>query len=393
MAAVGGPVAAFLKSAGREVAFLRSSPWDLALSTWIPWLLMAIVAWQLSAASPRGLPIALVDTDQSIVGRLIAAKLEAAPNLRIASRPASLPEAFSEVRSRRVYAVVFVPHDATRDVMKGGVATLLGYFNASFSAGGAATSRDIAAAVQAANAELLAREVALIRGPSTVRPPPVRVQSSVLYKPQGSYEILLVSLAHPALLHLILCVCVISALARELRDRTAGDWIAACDGHVAAAIAGKLSLYVLAFAAYGVMALLYLSKARGWPVAGSAGLLIAGHLLLSLTYAAAGLLFIGATRTMSQALSIAGLYAGAAFAFTGAIFPLTDAPPLARVFSALLPFSAFARLQIEQLTMGAPIWTSMRQVGVLVLFLTVFLAIGLPLYRAALRAPDSWGRR
>ena len=109
MAAIGGPGAAFLTSAGREVVFLRSSVWDLALLTWIPWLLMAIVAWQLSAASPRALPIALVDADQSIVGRLIATKLEAAPNLRIASRPASLPEAFSEVRARKVYAVVYVP--------------------------------------------------------------------------------------------------------------------------------------------------------------------------------------------------------------------------------------------------------------------------------------------
>ena len=56
-------IRAFVDSARRETAFLRGSVWDLALVTWLPLLLLAIVAVQLSAGVMRNLPIVVVDED------------------------------------------------------------------------------------------------------------------------------------------------------------------------------------------------------------------------------------------------------------------------------------------------------------------------------------------
>jgi len=55
---------AFVRSALRECARLRADPWDLALVTWIPLLLLALFAWMFSAGVPRELPVAVVDLAQ-----------------------------------------------------------------------------------------------------------------------------------------------------------------------------------------------------------------------------------------------------------------------------------------------------------------------------------------
>ena len=73
------------------------------------------------------------------------------------------------------------------------------------------------------------------RGPQSVHAPPIRVQVRLLYNAQASYEPVLVLLMHPALLHLLLCLCVISALGREVRDGTVGEWLAGSDQRIAPA--------------------------------------------------------------------------------------------------------------------------------------------------------------
>jgi ABC-2 type transport system permease protein len=289
--------------------------------------------------------------------------------------------------------VVYIPAHAARDALRGERATVLAYYNATFTAAGAATVRDIASAVQSLNFQLARSQTAAILGPRAVHAPPLRVQSTMLHNPQGSYELMLVLLLHPALLHLLLCVCVIGAVGRELRDGTAGDWLAACDHRAPAAVLGKLAPYVLVFTAYALLGSLYMSKLRGWPLAGSAALLVLAQMLLMGAYAAAAVLFVGLTKTMSQALSFAGLYAGASFAFAGAFFPTTGASPVVQLWSATLPFTHFAKLQAEQFLMGAPLAVSLPRLGTLCVFVVAFAVPGAMLYLKAARRPEDWGRR
>lgn len=385
---------AFTTSALRELAFLRRNPWDLALVTWIPLLLMAIVAWQLSGGVMRDLPVAVVDADHSSLGRDLTRRLDAAPGVAVVAAPTTLDEAFSLARQGRVYAVVSLPSGAERDLLRGGQATVIAYYNASYSTPGGAALREIGNAVTSLGGELALTEIAKARGPKAVRAPPVQVQTTILFNPQNSYEWMLVSLIHPALLHLILCVCVISALGRELRDGTAGQWLAACDNRLVPALAGKLLPYLLTFTVYGVLSLVWIAKVRGWEIAGDPWLLILGHVLMYLAYAAIGLLFIGLSKRMAQGLSFAGLYAGASFAFAGAVFP-TDGGGLsfASVWSALLPYTAYAKLQIQQMYMAAPLAVSLQPLGALLLFIAIPTLIGFPMYARAVRDPSVWGRR
>ncbi|MBS0283342.1 MAG: ABC transporter permease [Proteobacteria bacterium] len=385
---------AFASAWRREVRFLATHFWDLALVTWVPLLLMAVVAIQLSSGVMRGLPIAVVDQDGTAVSRELTRRLDAAPGLRVAARPADMHAAEALVRSNRAYAVVLIPADTERAVLRGSTGSITTFYNASYSTPSGAALREVGNVVQGYAATLAAEQTAAVAGPGKVRRPPVAAQSAVLFNPQGSYELQLVALVHPALLHLIFMVAAVSALGRELRDGTIGAWIGPDPpARAAAAVAGKLAPYLAIFTGWGLLAVGYVAGLRGWPVVGSVAMLIAGYAAMYLAYVGVSLLVLGLSLSMGKALSAAGLYAGASFAFAGAIFPVESASAFARLWSALLPYSAFAKLLAEQWIMGASIRQSMWQVLAMLAFLLAGGAIGLPRYIAAARRPDTWGRR
>lgn len=384
---------AFLRSGLRECARLRADRWDLALVTWIPLLALALFAWMFSAGVPRGLPVALVDHDAGAAGRELARMLDAAPGLRLASRPAGLPQAWSQVRAGEAFAVVYLPAGGEREILRGGSATVFVHYDASHQTAGQAAMREIGEAVQAANARLAGERAARLHGPQAARPPPLRVQATVLANAARSYEHFLLGLLFPALLHLAACLAMVSALGRELRDGSAGAWLRECGGRLLPAVAGKLAPYLLLFTLHGTLSLVWLAAVRGGGVAGSATLLLAAQAAMYLAYGAIALLLVGATRNLGTALSLTGLYAGTSLAFSGATFPVQGAPLFAQVWSHLLPFTAYVKLQAQQLDLGAAWTASLPLLGALLLFAAVAGGAGLLLFGRGARDPAAWGRR
>lgn len=53
----------------RELRRLWQSPWQLALVSYLPLLGTLALWWLFSAGLPRALPVAVVDQDQSQIGR------------------------------------------------------------------------------------------------------------------------------------------------------------------------------------------------------------------------------------------------------------------------------------------------------------------------------------
>ena len=110
-------------------------------------------------------------------------------------------------------------------------------------------------------------------------------------------------------------------------------------------------------------------------------------------YSAIALALVGVTRSMMQSLSVAGIYAGASFAFTGAIFPIQFASGFARVWSQILPFTWFTKVLNGQWSMAGPPEVAIGYIGILCLFTGLGTLIGLPGYINAATQPAVWGRR
>ena len=385
--------ASLRSSARREWQFLCHSPWDMALISWIPWLIMILFAAMFYSAVPRALPVAVVDDSRGPVSRELIRALDSAPALDVRSHPLDLHQAWPLVRAMQVDAVIHVPADTDDQIQRGQPATVFAFYNAALTTAGATAFRDIDAAVKNLSGQIVLEHTALQQGVDKLKPPPVSVQVTVLFNPARSFEQFLLGLLLPAVLHLILCVAVTSACCRELRDGTAGRWLEQCGGSLPGAILGKWLIYIPVFSLYGFAAVLWVSVIRGDGIAGSLMALLAGQVLLYTAYAAIGLLLSGVIRNMGTALSGVGLYAGTSLAFCGATFPIDGASLFARTWHYLLPFTSYVKLDAAERYLAAPATVTFTHLGALVLFILIPGAIGYHAYRRAVLDPSTWGQR
>lgn len=376
-----------------EWRFLLRSPADLALSTWIPWLIMALLTAMFFSATPRQLPIAVVDDSRGPVAREIIRTVSAAPAVNIISQPQQLPDAFSLARQMQVDAILYIPASVDADMIKNNRATAFAFYNASFTTAGGTAYREISAAMQQVNKNLTIEYTALQRGPEHVKAPPIKAQIQVLYNPARNFELFLVGLLIPGVLHLILCVAVTSAYSRELRDKTIAIWLEQCGGHYSAAVVGKALPYIVLFSLYGAASVFWIAHLRGDGIAGSVVALLLGQFLMYCAYAAFGLMVTGLIKNMGTALSGVGLYAGTSLAFCGATFPIEGASLFARIWHYSLPYTYYTKLDAAERYINAELSITYEYLGILALFILAFGAIGFMKYRQALLTPASWGKR
>lgn len=356
-----------------EWRHLRGSRGDLAFVTVLPALMVAAMIWLFSAGAVRSLPIAVVDLDRSADSRQLLRTLDASPGVRVAAQPASLPEAFSQVRALRAFAVVYVPRDFSRRSLRGEQVPVIVYYNASYLVGGQSAMRDSIEALGAYNARMVAERLGKQLGPAKLRPAPVAVQAQVLFNPARSYALFLLPLVFAAVLSLGAALSMTAALGREVRDGRLDAWLG---DRPLAAVAGKLAPYLLLFSTYGLALTLWCGHAHGAGVPGSVAMLALGQLMLNVAGAGIALLMVGVLRDMGSALSLIGLSIGASLAFSSATFPTLEAPLFTRVWSAMLPLTAYVRLQMQQLLMGSPWQVSLAPLASLALIAGMAGAIG-----------------
>ena len=111
----------------REWGRLRASPWDWAMVSWVPMLVLALMCWIFSAGQPYRLPIAVWSEDSSALSRQLVRMLQATPGLEVRQTVLNRGEAADALLRREVYGVVHIPPDLETHVKqgRGGAVTLL----------------------------------------------------------------------------------------------------------------------------------------------------------------------------------------------------------------------------------------------------------------------------
>jgi ABC-2 type transport system permease protein len=227
---------------------------------------------------------------------------------------------------------------------------------------------------------------------------PIKTQLVSLFNVSTNYEQFLAAALVPALIHILAMTAGAWSVGRELRERTLGEWLKV-DGeptgwaHIAAALLGKLLIPGLMLWGCAMAALLYLAQLRGWMVAGSMAWIAVGLAALVAVSLAAGSALAGITLSLRTALSGTGLLSAPAFAFSGVGFPLLAMSGSARGWALSMPYTHYARLQIEQWQMGAPVAQTLPVVCGLLLATLVLLILATLGLNRGLQRPDKWGGR
>ncbi|WP_312758061.1 ABC transporter permease [Pulveribacter sp.] len=392
----------FAASLRREWRLLRSRPRDWAMVSWVPLLAMALMCWIFSAGQPQRLPIAVWNEDgASPLSRQLVRMLEATPGLQVRQAVLNRLEAADALQRMQVHGVVHIPPGFARDVQRGAGASVALLHNAQLATHSSLLQRDVRQVVGTLSAGVEMQALAKRGTPARalqLRVEPIRTQLVALFNVSTNYEQFLATTLVPALVHILAMTAGAWSVGRELRDRTLGQWLAGGGtgvgaGAVLAALLGKLLVPLTLLWASALACLLYLSQLRGWAVAGSLAWIALGLALLVAVSLAAGAALAGLTLSLRTAMSGAGLLSAPAFAFSGVGFPLLAMSGSARTWAEAMPYTHYARLQIEQWQMGAPPAQSLPVVAGLLLATLALLALATAGLLRGLRRPERWGAR
>lgn len=379
----------------RELTRAVSTPYYAVLLLVLPILSFAFLIAIFRAGVPRDLPVAVVDEDRSALSRQLARMIDATPSMRVAWQAADAGEARSLVLENKAYAAIVIPSDLERDVRRASGPKVVALYNAQLLLPASLMRRDLRAAVGTLSAGLEVR-LREARG----EPPraalahlePIRVDAHTLFNPQLNYVYFLVTALLPTMLQLFITVGTVHVIGVELKESSAGEWLAASGGSAWRAVLGKVLPYTIHFVLLALIMLAILFRGLGVPLQGNIHVVVAGTVLFVVAYQALAVAAIVWLANLRLATSAAAVYCTPAFAFVGITFPTMAMPKLGQAWGELLPLTHYLRILTDQGLRGAPAAASLWPLAALVAFIAVPALAASARARAVLRDARYWGR-
>ena len=241
----------------------------------------------------RKIPIAVVDQDRSELARGLVQALEAHDNISVVLRAATYHEAEDAILARRAFAILGIPPDTEKDMLKGVEARLPIYADSTYFILFNRSLQGILESVQAFSADLLTRgaraEGAGVQAASRLAEP-VNVVQVPLFNPTASYASYVVPAAFVLILHqtLLMGAATLSGAAFE-QGGSAGRRVRASSTAILGQGLAHWTLYVPGMLLYFVV----MPRVYGFSALGSPWAL-----------AAVSVPFILATSFLGQALGL-----------------------------------------------------------------------------------------
>lgn len=410
---------AFGYSARREGQFLVQHRWDFAMLFWMPIVLMFLVWWVFSKGMAVDIPIAVVDHDQSAQSAALMRYIDATPEVTIVSQLYDPQAVKYAIETTQVYAVVEIPANFSKNLLAAEPTRVLLNVNAQFGSHSGMIQKSVQTAVTtfSAGAEIQRRvakseDISLVKS----RYAPIQSQSVALFNTANNYQQFLAVTVVPALFHILSMVIGASAVGRELRDKTLGDWYHSLGDKrfaqpsklspttvsqgvthpklslVIAGLNGKLIWAMVAYTLWAAVALTLMMQIFPIRLASVAITYVIFLLFMMVSFWMGVIVTVG-TFSYRQGLSFTGFISAPSFAFSGVTFPLLAMSPAAQYWANALPLTHYLKVQTTQLQMAAP--PSMAQASLFGFLFTVALTLLLSalLTQKALRTPQKWGQR
>lgn len=362
-----------LASIKDELQRISHSPWDLLMVAVVPLCLLLLFGSIFLSGKPEHLDVGVVDEDKSQFSQTIIHHI--AHNQSLAPiRQINTHTAHNAINDLSIGGFLYIPKGAETRLVNGDDTGMYIATNQSFYSTGNNVSGALNRSVQSAALAYLTHDHARNLLPnSDLRTPKVKL--SILFNPNLSYELFLEPFVVIASLHLLLC-CLVAFSLGALLHKTPTPSLSA--------IWASVLVYVLIICLWTWLWQAWLINVRGVGVVGSGLLLIVAQVLLYSAYALLAATVVLRTKSASKSFGILAVYGGSSLSFAGISLPLNNATAFTQVWSNLLPFTHFARLQTEQWLMGSPLAVSLPHLGILVLFNVLFGTMAILLHKKIL---------
>jgi ABC-2 type transport system permease protein len=285
----------------------------------------------------RDVPVVVVDQDRTALSRDLIQTLDAHEAVRVERRADTLAEAQQLVYARRAFAILDIPPNTERELLKGNDARLPAYVDSTYFMLFNRTLQGIAEAAAITSADLLSRGARSDGGPyraALAAASPVETLMEPLYNPTGGYGSYVVPAAYILILQqtLLMGAAMLGGVAFERAGRSGRG----ARGAVGAVL-GQTLAHLIFYIAPTAFLLVVMPRVFGFSTLGTVGDLalftIPFLLATSLMGQAAGACFT--RRETAVVLFIATSLPQ--FFLVGVSWPVEAIPPALRAFGHLFP--------------------------------------------------------
>ncbi|MGL4860931.1 MAG: ABC transporter permease [Enterobacteriaceae bacterium] len=356
----------FTHSFTRESRLALSSP----LFHWVGWiapvLIAVLIGGTFSEGSLEELPIAVIDHDHSTLSRQLIDKLDAGSHARVIDNSDDLASAMTDLRSSKVYAVLYIPYHLEADMLAGRQPQVVFYYNALLYSAGFYATLDFAGLIQELNQTWRA-----ILAPAMQRPIPplgqVNLYYGSLFNSNGNamYYQLFALIIH--LLQLCIVTWTIYILDKRktiLHERP-----------FSLALMGKLAPYTLSYTALLMLELAVLFIYSQAEVKGNPLLMLVIGFCYVVAAQSLGVLLFTFTKSIITAFSLIGALVSVALSFSGLLVPELSMPLPAQIIANIEPLTHALYAMFDAFLRGNAVVSSLQACTILLLYpiLTLWL--------------------
>ena len=384
----------FFRVLFREIDRMSSSTIYLFTTLIGPLIAFIILLSVFNEGVPRNIPVGLVDQDNTSLSRKMGMWIQAAPEAEISMRLPNLNEAYQQMETGKIEAVIIIPEGTEKMIMKGLQQKIPVFINNTNILKGGYLQKGIYKTLATLSGGIklqFAMKQGLTESQAMVKVRPVNLHQHVLFNPFGNYAYFLLTALLPLMVVVFTLLSTVYAVGSEVREGTGPDWLNHSSGSVIVAIAGKLIPYTILFGVVSVVMNVILFIQMGTPLRGEFMLIALGELMLIITYQLLGVLLVALTTNLRLSLSLGSAYSMMALTFSGLTFPQFAMPPAAEGFSFLFPFTYWVKIFISQAIRGETAVHAIKFLGMLLVFIILSVLL-FPRLKRILQQEKYWGK-
>ena len=324
----------------RELLILRQNHIYRFCMVLFPLLVMFFFTSLMDDGLPTGMPVGIVDLDNTSTSRSLSQRLDGFQMSKIVAHYPSVSEARQAIQRNEIYGFLYIPKGTTEKLMASRQPKISYYYSYTTLAAGALLMKDmktISTLGSAAVGQATMRAKGFTDKQIETFLQPVAVDLHQIANPWTSYNSYLTTMIVPGMIMLFIFLISAYSLGTELKFSSSKRWLAMTDNRIVIAILGKFLPQTLIWLALVYGYEYYVFYVLHFPHLGSPWMLVLLGLMQVLACQGFGIFAFGLMPSLRMSMSICSLWAVLSISMAGSAFPIMGMDGPLQALSWLFP--------------------------------------------------------
>ena len=324
----------------RELLILRQNHIYRFCMVLFPVLVIFFFTSILDDGLPTGMPVGVVDLDNTATSRSLIRRLDGFQMSRVVARYPSVTEARRAIQRNEIYGFLYIPKGTTDKLLASRQPKISYYYTYTTLAAGSMVMKDmktISTLGSAAVGQATMRARGLTDRQIQAVLQPIKIDLHQIANPWSSYNVYLSTVMVPGIIMLFIFLISTYSLGTELKFNTSKQWLEQAGGNITLAMLGKFLPQTIIWLAIVFGYEWYVFYHLGFPHQGGPWLLVLLGLMQVLASQGFGIFAFGLMPSLRMSMSVSSLWAVLSISMAGSAFPVMGMDGALQSLSWLFP--------------------------------------------------------